>query len=286
MSEFVMRILSWNVQWCRGTDGCVDVGRIVRTARGLGDPDVICLQEVASGFDGLPGSGGEDQFAMIAEMLPGWTCIEGVGVDLSAPHGRKRFGNLLCTRQRVIAAWRHSLPWPPDPAHPSMQRVAIEVVLEGRERPFRVITCHLEYYSAIQRAAQVERLRELQVEARGHARSIAHPGKREGPFQHQPRPAEAVLCGDFNFVPGSTDYARLQAPIDSAKAWRDAWPIIHGDRPHALTNKIHEPGYRKGPDTRDFFFVSEELTQRVRGVSVDSRTQASDHQPLVLELAV
>lgn len=281
-----MRLLSWNVQWCRGMDGRVDVERIVRTARDLGDLDVICLQEVAAGFEELPGSSGEDQFELIAGLLPGWTCIEGVGVDLASPRGRKRFGNLLCTRRRVIAAWRHSLPWPPDPEQPSMQRVGIEAVLGCGERPIRVITCHLEYYSSIQRAAQVERLRELQIEASGHHGSTAHPSKAHGPFQHQPRPAEAVLCGDFNFVPGSADHARLQAPIASSSAWCDAWPIVHDGQPHALTNKVHEPGYRKGPDTRDFFFVSEELGHRVRGISVDSSTEASDHQPLLLELDV
>jgi endonuclease/exonuclease/phosphatase family metal-dependent hydrolase len=34
----------------------------------------------------------------------------------------------------------------------------------------------------------------------------------------------------------------------------------------------------------DFVFVSEELTARVRSLVVDQETQASDHQPLVLEI--
>ena len=34
----------------------------------------------------------------------------------------------------------------------------------------------------------------------------------------------------------------------------------------------------------DFIFVSEELKARVRTLEVDQQTQASDHQPLVLEL--
>ena len=34
----------------------------------------------------------------------------------------------------------------------------------------------------------------------------------------------------------------------------------------------------------DFVFVSEDLKPRVCSLTVDSLTQASDHQPLVLEL--
>ena len=55
-----MRLLSWNIQWCRGVDGRVDPERIARVARELADADVICLQEVARGFPSLAGSGGEE----------------------------------------------------------------------------------------------------------------------------------------------------------------------------------------------------------------------------------
>ena len=51
-----MRLLTWNVQWCRGLDGPVDPSRIVREARRLADPDVLCLQEINVGFADLPGS--------------------------------------------------------------------------------------------------------------------------------------------------------------------------------------------------------------------------------------
>ena len=56
-----MRLLTWNVQWCRGLDGVVDPARIAREARRLADPDVLCLQEVSVGFISLPGSHGENQ---------------------------------------------------------------------------------------------------------------------------------------------------------------------------------------------------------------------------------
>ncbi|TAK47754.1 MAG: endonuclease, partial [Betaproteobacteria bacterium] len=39
-----MRLLQWNIQWCRGMDGVVDPARIARLARELCDPDVCCFQ--------------------------------------------------------------------------------------------------------------------------------------------------------------------------------------------------------------------------------------------------
>ncbi len=55
-----MRLVQWNIQWCRGMDGVVDPARIARVARELGDPDVCCFQEVAVNFPALAGSKGED----------------------------------------------------------------------------------------------------------------------------------------------------------------------------------------------------------------------------------
>jgi endonuclease/exonuclease/phosphatase family metal-dependent hydrolase len=47
-----MKLITWNVQWCRGCDGRVDPSRIVEHARALADFDVLCLQEVAHNFPG------------------------------------------------------------------------------------------------------------------------------------------------------------------------------------------------------------------------------------------
>ena len=42
-----MEIITWNVQSGLGVDGRVDLGRIAAAVRELGDPDIICFQEVA-----------------------------------------------------------------------------------------------------------------------------------------------------------------------------------------------------------------------------------------------
>jgi len=40
-----------------------------------------------------------------------------------------------------------------------------------------------------------------------------------------------------------------------------------------------------GPDCRDFIFVTEDIGSRVRSVEVNGTTDASDHQPILIELA-
>src|SRR5260221_8417326 len=83
-----MRVLCWNVQWCRGLDGVVDPARIAASARTY-DADVICLQEVASNFPDLPGSRGEDQPHVLMHALPEYEGCLVSGVDLPAAAGAK-----------------------------------------------------------------------------------------------------------------------------------------------------------------------------------------------------
>ena len=67
-----MKLMTWNVQWCRGVDLRVDPARIVAEAKRIADFDVLCVQEIADNFPDpeLGGSAGEDQFAVLAALLP------------------------------------------------------------------------------------------------------------------------------------------------------------------------------------------------------------------------
>ena len=77
-----MRLLQWNIQWCRGMDGVVDPSRIARVARELGDPDVCCFQEVAVNVPALAGSKGEDQAMLLAHAFAGYWVQLVSGVDV------------------------------------------------------------------------------------------------------------------------------------------------------------------------------------------------------------
>ena len=280
-----MRFLSWNIQWCRGTDGRVDPVRIASEVRRLADPDVACFQEVAKNYAELPGSHGEDQVEALAGELAGYEFAYGYGVDLPDGKGsRKRFGNLIVSRLPLLRVLRHALPWPADPEVPSMPRVAVEAVVETRFGPIRVVTTHLEYYSPPQRAAQIERLRELHAEACAHALRPPLALRDSGPFRREARPRSAIVCGDFNQPPHDTARVRLLAPFDDgAPSMVDAWQTLYPGTPHPHTFRLHERDPGVMPYCCDYVFVSEDLAPRITAVRVDADTQASDHQPVIVE---
>jgi len=281
-----MKLITWNIQYCRGCDGRVDPARIARTARDIADFDVLCLQEVARNFPDLPGSSGEDQFETFARLFPDYTLVKGAAIDALAPQGgRREFGNAIVTRLPVLQVLRHLLPRPADSEVPSMQRVALETVLALPFGALRVTTTHLEYYSAKQRTAQVERLRELQREAAEHA-AFPPRDKESGPFRNLPRPASGILTADFNFAPEDPLYEALQAlPGRGVPAYRDAWRVRRPGKAHAPTLGIYDKLQWPGPAIAcDFIFVTEDIADRVEDVVVDKSTDASDHQPVLLVL--
>jgi endonuclease/exonuclease/phosphatase family metal-dependent hydrolase len=282
-----LKLITWNIQWCRGVDGRVDPARIVEQARAFADFDVLCLQEVAANFPALAGSRGENQFELLARLLPGYTAIPGAAVDALAPDASRRaFGNLILSRLPVALALRVQLPWPPDPDVKSMPRVLIDATVEAPFGPLRVMTTHLEYYSARQRAAQVVAIRSHHVEACDRARRPGVRGKPQTPFDTGAPTASAILTADFNFRPDDLLHAQLQAPFpDGAPAFVDAWTVAHPGQPHAHTNGVYDRVQWPESYACDFIFITENLRARVRRVEVDSATRASDHQPVLIELA-
>jgi len=283
-----MKLITWNIQWCRGVDNVVDARRIVEHARDFADFDVLCLQEVARNYPRLEGSGGADQFRQLADLLPGYTALEGIAVDeFSDTDGRRQFGNMILTRLPVLQVLRHVLPWPADPAVPTMPRLALEAVLRTTAGPLRVTTSHLEFYSERQRNAQVDRLRALQAEACGHVADAWQEEKRGGPFETKRRGPAGILTGDFNYEVGDPIHQRLQQPVgDEAAHYVDAWPLANPGVPHAPTVGVYDKvQWHNRQFCCDFICVSQDLAARVESVAVNLQTAASDHQPVLLELA-
>ncbi|ANN65208.1 endonuclease/exonuclease/phosphatase family protein [Bordetella bronchialis] len=289
-----MRLVNWNIQWGRGVDGSVDLRRIVDHARRLADFDVLCLQEVTRGFHGdadaggLPGGPDADQFAELGALLPGYTVLCAIGADLPPARAgapRRQNGNAIVTRCPVGPVFRHSLPWPADPAVMSMPRVALEAVLSTDVGPLRVVTTHLEFYSADQRLAQAHALRDLHVEACGHAGRPSPHGNPNGPFAAVERPAAALVCGDFNSAVTDAAYRCMLDPMPAGvPSFVDAWRVAHGEGPRAPTVGVHDHvQWPQGPFACDFVFVTPELAGRLVRCDVDLQSAASDHQPIVVE---
>lgn len=279
-----MKLVTWNTQWCCGIDGTVSVPRIVEGARALADFDVLCLQEIAQGFERLPGAPG-DQPAEIAALLPGFACHFGVAVDDVAADGRhRRFGNLIATRLPVLHVQHHRLPWPADAGVRSMPRVCTVVTIETPLLgAVRIMTTHLEYYSAPQRLAQARAVRALHEEACGQAATPPPQGDDGTPFQSKRHTPHALLCGDFNAEASDAACAAITAAAHGGHPLQDAWPLLHASRPHAPTFRLFDRSHGPDPMACDFVFVSSALAPRLRRLEVDPLTQASDHQPLVVE---
>lgn len=284
-----MILVTWNTQWCRGVDGRVDPARIAGEARRIADFDVLCLQEIADNFPDplLPGHDGDDQFARLAALLPGYSAHPGVAVDHPGEQRRRRrFGNLILSRLPVTQVFRHLLPYPVDPGVKGMPRVAVEAVVQTAFGGVRVITTHLEYYSRKLRALQADSLRAIYAEGHGHARHGSVTDSTGNPYHTYLRPAATIICGDCNFEPEDPLHARmLESFDDDIPALRDAWQVAHPGAPHPSTFKIYEKTTPVEPEQHcDFVFLNEPLVPHVRSVTVDQKTQASDHQPVIVTL--
>jgi endonuclease/exonuclease/phosphatase family metal-dependent hydrolase len=162
----------------------------------------------------------------------------------------RQFGNILLSKYRITQAQRHMLPWPAAPEHPSgMPRGMIETVLDAPGGKLRLLTTHLEYYSPLQRRAQVRRIRELHAEACARAAIYQPEPDLEPPFQLGFRPGTGIYCGDFNFTPG---FRRLPRAAGAAAAARWPWSmpgrVRHGDMARAPTAGLH--GYQMAREAR------------------------------------
>ena len=151
-----------------------------------------------------------------------------------------------------------------------MPRAALEAVIEAPFGPVRVITTHLEYYSNSHRAAQIERLRELQRDTNLETNAE----ETDGPYRPQPHPQSAIVCGDFNLPPQDPLHARC------VEAFADAWLALNPGKPHPHTFRVHERKDDQSPYCCDYVFVTRDLVPRLRSIAIDDANRASDHQPV------
>jgi endonuclease/exonuclease/phosphatase family metal-dependent hydrolase len=221
----------------------------------------------------LEGNDAGDQVHTLAHLFKGYTTCFVSGIDVPSAGGRRGFyGNVVFSRLPVGRVLRHSLPWPSAPDVPSMPRVAVEAIVEAPFGSVRVICTHLEYYSGTHRAAQIEKLSTIQTEASGKMKENTEPGV----FKSYPRPSSAILCGDFNMRPEDPILKKLSGEFV------DAWSATNRGQPHPPTFHVHEKS--ESPYCCDYVLVTKDLVPRLKSVRIDGLTQASDHQPIIVEL--
>lgn len=278
-----MRLMTWNIQCGKGCDGVTDLARIVAVAKGIADADVLCFQEVSSHFSRL--DGGTDQSVQLAKLLPDHLPVFRPAIETIDGDGRlHRFGNMTLSRLPVLQIANHLLPWAGAGAVRSMRRHALEVTVQTPFGPLRIVNAHLEYHSAAQREAQIDRLLELQQEASTSPK--APVSRHDEPYGPQILTESSLLCGDFNFDVSDPQHALIQQSARPGLNYRDAWNSCNLNQPRSPTCGVYDHAqWTDGPDCRDFIFTTEDLSERIRRVEVDGKTDASDHQPVLIELA-
>lgn len=274
-----MKLISWNIQRGRGLNNTCSIARVVADLRHMADFDVLCLQEVASGYTDLPGSDGGNQFMQLARLLPGYTPLAGIVTDIMGEgDARLLSGNIIFSRFPVTQVLRHALPWPSDATVMGMQRGAIEATLQTARGLLRVSTTHLESDSLMQRAAQVERLRELHRDAALRA-ATELPGEAS---DRSSRAMPALLAGSFNLLPDSLEYRRLQTLYeDGIASLQDAWCARLPGLPHAPSKQVHDDDAKAV--TSDFIFASADLAPHIHDMRVVAGQFGPDHPPLLIE---
>ena len=245
-TDAVLRLMTYNTHGCSGMDGRVSPRRIARVIREH-RPDIVALQELDLG---RRRSRAEDQAAIIARET-------GMHVVFcpTVTRGDEHYGHALLSRWPIEIVKRARLPddphgWWDEP------RAAIWARVEVAGRTINVITTHL---------GLGVRERELQM------RALLGSEWLEPILEREP----AILCGDFNLLPGSVPYRIAAARL------RDVQLLGHDARPVNTFSSI-QPMLRI-----DHMFVSPHFERlSVIAVRNDLTRVASDHLPLLADLRV
>jgi endonuclease/exonuclease/phosphatase family metal-dependent hydrolase len=158
-----LRVGSYNVHRCVGTDGRCDVDRVAKVIQEMGC-DTIGLQEV----DSRPG---ERSDSMQLEYLANATGMQAVAGSTIIRHNRA-YGNALLTRRKILAVRRHDLSY-----RRFEPRGALEVDLEVSGSCIRVFVMHLGL---------------LPIERRFQVRKVL------GILRSMPMDQPVVVVGDVN----------------------------------------------------------------------------------------
>ncbi|NQV99133.1 MAG: endonuclease/exonuclease/phosphatase family protein [Rhodospirillales bacterium] len=288
-----MKFASYNIQYGTGKDGIVDLARI---AADIGDADVIALQEVEQ-FNSTTAM--TDQVAELSALFPRHYVTYGPGVDLDASHTdtdgrvinrRRQFGNMLLSKTPIISSRNHLLPKYGLAGPLALQRSALEGVIDGDLGLMRVYSVHLGHAAAPERALQIRSLLKTVRNAPRHGG--AWSGKQAGRHwttdgPQPPMPAPALLMGDFNLEPDSSEYEQLVGPSDRhyGRLTRldglvDIWTRLGQPLDGAAGKTCPD---EKGDKRIDYAFATVALAERATAMRVDQQAQGSDHQPLFID---
>ena len=298
----MMKVATYNIHYGIGPDGVLDLARIVDAIK---PADIVALQEVDRHWDR---TGRVDQAAAIGAMMAGHAVAWGPNVDVhkptaeDPPHGlRRQFGNMILSRFPILSIRNHLLPRYGAAQRLDMQRGALETVIDAPGGPLRVYSTHLCHLSEAQRIVQAHRLLEIHAQCRSEGPVLSGSHAAPPAWAAEPGPSampdDAILLGDFNFLPESQAHALLAGdvhprfgPMARHSGFVDAWQAAETRTPPEDGGTFPAGVIRdraSGADTAhriDYCFVSPRLADRVADATVVTEAVGSDHQPLIVTL--
>ena len=201
-----MRVMTYNVHSCLGTDGKVSTGRIGEVIARY-EPDIVCLQELDVGRSR---SGSRDQAQEIAEHLA-MDFFFHAAFDVKG----EQYGDAVLSRYPLELRQVSALPSALG-KYDIEPRGALWAIIDLGETKLQIINTHL---------GLLRRERVLQVDELMSERWLSHPDCS----------TRTVFCGDLNATPGSYVYHKLtQTLLDSQavveghrtrKTWSSRYPV-------------------------------------------------------------
>lgn len=280
-----MKILTWNIQATKGCDDRYDADRIVSLIKDYSGLDVICLQEVSKN---IPDLNADDQPKIFADQFPGYETIWAPGFSAPSASGKRvEFGNLTLVKSHLLKWARvHSLP-SPSIEELQMPRTMAETVVDIEGGQVTIFNTHLAYHSSVERITQLQAL-TLQRDKIMSNEYLAPAAGAWGPYSYTNKSLGVILCGDLNV---GSETAEFKVHLMDQN-WIDCWVMQNSSSEGKLAERQPTCGcfdtvqWPQGPHVGDYFLATRDIAEKTQSVMVDVETDASDHQPVLLEIAL
>jgi len=279
-----MEIVSYNIQFGRGLDRIIDLNRICLSVKGA---DIICLQEVEQGWRR---SGGVDQPELISEILPEYYTVFGSSFDVDnsvkneqghVVNRRRRHGVMILSRWPILSSRTFNLAKIHYGDKFNMQMSLVEAVVKTENKVIRIYNYHAGYLESEERLDQVKQLVETyQRSPREHGAWCGKPDIDDDDWSNRKEtpemPDTAIVFGDFNCSPDSSEYQYLIGNSDLV----DCWSVSDPDNLNTSTRRRDITEDIKVSGKIDHIFISPDLVDNVQRVMIDHEAEGSDHKPV------
>lgn len=288
----MIKIVTYNIQFGFGRDNKNNLDRIIESVNGA---DVIALQEVDRFW---LRSGNCDQVKILVNSFPKYDFAFGPSVekytgrlDSSGRPIRSQFGNLLISKEPIIYCRHHLLPKSASIGPLSIQRSALECLINLNGTMIRFLNTHLSHVSSNDRYPQVRKLLRIHKDAVYEGAPVCGANDGKGgywaeAFIEEQVSSNTIILGDFNCTPDSPEYELMVGAISPyggrvthPLGFVDSWEKCSDGAIKGFTSEV-----KKIPSRLDYIFMSTCMSDRIKKCWIDTSSEGSDHQPVWLEL--